>query len=97
MSLANEDINITVYVPPALNQEARIFGFPVAEFLLIVMVAVGMANANGYIFPLVLFAAYMLGKIRKKKPSNWLQFLPYLWFKVRYPYLFPPGRKTFLP
>lgn len=95
--LHNSDERITVHVHPALNREARVFGFPVAEFLMIIMIAVVSANANGYFFPIVLGIAFVLGKIRKRKPSNWLQFLPYLWFKVRYPYLLPPGRRTFLP
>lgn len=86
-----------VDIPVALNSEARIAGFPVSEFLLLIVISLVTANANGYLFFVCLTVIIVLGKIRKKKPSNWLQFLPYLWFRVRYPYLLPGGRRTFLP
>ena len=86
-----------VEIPEVLNSEARMFGFPVPEFLLLILFSCVAANANGYFFAVGLTFIFVIGKIRKKKPSNWLTFLPYLWFKIKYPYLLPAGRKTFLP
>jgi len=88
---------ITMAVPPAMNATARIAGFPIAEFGLIMMFVLLGTQFNLLLGVAILVLVQILGKVRKHKPVNWLTFLPYLWFKIRYAYLLPPGRKTFLP
>lgn len=88
---------LKIIVPEALNYEKRLLGFPVADFFLLLLPGLILSNKN-----LIYGAAYFvflwfLGRVRAKKPNDWFRYLPYMWFKIHYPYLIKPGKRTYLP
>jgi hypothetical protein len=88
---------LTLKLSSYLNRTARIFGFPTSEFLLLLAIVISAGKALTILLPVGIGMIIILGRVRAKKPVSWFQFLPYLWFKIRYAYLLPPGKKTFLP
>ena len=91
------DRKTRLIIPNVLNSTARIGGWPIVEFFLLLMVCVVLLQASPYTLFVSIPGVIILGRVRKLKPVNWFTFLPYLWLKVRYPYLLPPGKKKFLP
>lgn len=97
MTASEIERSLTYEISPALNMTARVAGYPVSEFLLLSILCLVGLHASSFLGFGLFGAMLVVGRIRKYKPVNWLQLMPYLWIKLHYAYFLPPGKRTFLP
>lgn len=94
---ADLEAELIQHIPYLLNHEPRLLGFPPMEFLMLFFVCVAAAQLSLILSFLFFIALAMFGKSRGQKSVDWFRYAPYAVFHVKYPYLLPPGERTFLP